>query len=191
MAKHKKRSYTKNERVFANRSIRAKQVRCIDHNDDNLGVISTYKAIEIAEGAGLDLVQISKQGDQIPTCKIVDYGKYKYELSKRKKEQSKKQRESAVKTKEVKFRPSTSSNDLRTKAKRASEFISEGHRVKVAIQFRGREMAHQEVARDRFEEFFEMLDGNISLLNEPRMDGRTMVALLAAVKSQKVVEKAS
>ncbi len=190
MAKQK-RSYKKNERVFINRNIKAREVRCIDHANENIGVISLYKAIDMAEKAGLDLIQISKQGEQVPICKIVDYGKYKYELSKRTKEQAKKQRESQVKTKEIKFRPTSGINDLRTKAKKASKFMSDGCRVKVAIQFRGREMAHQDVAEDRFLEFLSLLECSIDLLNEPKMTGRTMVALLAPSKKQKVVEIAS
>lgn len=145
----------------------------------------------MAEKVDMDLVQISKQGEQIPICKIIDYGKYKYELSKRTKEQAKKQRESQVKTKEIKFRPTSGTNDLRTKAKKASKFMNDGCRVKVAIQFRGREMAHQDVAQDRFLEFLELLDCNVDMLNEPTMNGRSMVALLAPSKKQKAVEIAS
>lgn len=185
MAKYKNR---KNNRVFVNKTIRAKKVRCINQDDKNLGVIATNEAIKIAKDVGLDLVQISNPKGNAPVCKILDYGKYKYELSKRRKEQAKKQRESVVKLKEIKFRPSTDAHDLQTKANKASKFIKDGCKVKIAIQFKGRELAHKDVAEDRFYEFFEMLDGEIDILNKPKMNGRTMVAILAAGKN---VDKAS
>lgn len=194
MAKNR-RSKNNNSRVYVNRDIRAREVRCINHNDENIGVISTYKAIKMAEDVGLDLVQISppsKDKEKIPICKIVDSGKYKYDLSKRNKDRAKKQRESAVKVKEIKFRPSTGSNDLRTKAKMASQFISEGCRVKVAIQFKGRELAHKQVAQDRLSEFFSMLEVDVQILNDPAMDGRHLVAMIAASKKKPVaVERAA
>jgi len=114
LAKNRRSNKNNNGRVYVNRDIRAREVRCIDHNDENVGVISTYKAIKMAEDAGLDLVQVSppsKDKDKIPICKIVDSGKFKFELSKRNKERAKKQRESHIKVKEIKFRPSTGTHD--------------------------------------------------------------------------------
>lgn len=174
----------KGNRIYINREIRANEVRCIDKNNQNIGVISINKAIRMAEEDGLDLVQISPSNDGIPTCRIVDYGKFKFELSKKQKEKSRKQRESAIKQKEIKFRPNTDINDLQTKARMASKFISEGCRVRVYIKFRGREIAHKCVAEDRFNEFIGCMDVGVSIINEPQMDGRAMVALLVAQKNQ-------
>jgi translation initiation factor IF-3 len=182
----------RNNRIYVNRDIRANQVRCLDQNNENIGIIPIGKAIKIAEEEGLDLVQVSPPNGGIPTCRITDYGKYKFELSKRQKERARKQRESAIKQKEIKFRPNTDTNDLQTKAKMASKFISEGCRVRVSIKFKGREMAHKFVAENRFNEFLECMDVDFSILNEPQMDGKAMVALLAAQKKQSSnIEKAS
>ena len=173
-------------RVFINKDIRAKEVRCIDHNNDNLGVIKTYKAIELAQAAGLDLVMISasKNRSQPPVCKILDSGKYKYEQSKKQKEIARKQRESAVKIKEIKFRPGTDVNDLKIKAKHAEKFLSEGCKIKVSIRFQGREMAHKNIAYDRIFEFVDMI-GNAQVLEDPTMNGRQMTCMLAAKKDSK------
>ena len=177
------RSNKKNNRVYVNRDIRAREVRCLK-GEENFGVIPIGKAIRMAEDDDLDLVQISPPHDGIPTCRITDYGKYKFELSKKTKERNKKQRESAIKQKEIKFRPNTDINDLQTKARMASKFISEGCRVRVSIKFKGREMSHKFIAEDRFQEFLECMDVAVSILNEPTMDGKSMVALLAAQKKQ-------
>lgn len=181
----KKRKFKKNrDRDFVNRRISAPKVLCIDHNNDNVGVIPTSEALSLAEQQGLDLVQVSppSKNNRFPTCKILDYGKYKYDQSKKLKSQAKKRRESAVKTKEVKFRPCTDVNDLTVKAKRAARFLSEGHRVKVVVNFKGRELAHKDVAFDKMQHFFELVD-EYELINEPSMDGRTMVALLGSKKN--------
>jgi len=182
----------KSNRIYVNRDIRANEVRCLDQNNENIGVISIGKAIRIAEEEGLDLVQISPPNGGVPTCRITDYGRYKFELSKKQKERARKQRESAIKQKEIKFRPNTDINDLQTKARMASKFISEGCRVRVSIKFKGREMAHKFIAEDRFNEFLECMDVDVSILNEPQIDGKAMVALLAAQKKQPSnIERAS
>ncbi len=181
----------KSNRVYVNRDIRASEVLCLDQNNENVGIISIGEAIRLAENEGLDLIQISSTGG-VPTCRITDYGKYKFELSKRNKERAKKQRESEKKKKEIKFRPNTDINDLQTKARTASKFITEGCRVRISIKFKGREMAHKYLAEDRFYEFLECMDVGVNILNEPQMDGKAMVALLAARKKQpEKVERAS
>lgn len=189
----KNNSSKKSNRIYVNRDIRAGEVRCLDRNNENIGVISIGEAIRIAEDDGLDLIQISPPNGGIPTCRITDYGKYKFELSKRQKERARKQRESSIKQKEIKFRPNTDINDLQTKARMASKFISEGCRVRVSIQFKGREIAHKYIAENRFNEFLECMDVGVSILNEPQMDGKAMVALLAAQKNQQPsnIERAS
>jgi len=178
------RSNKKNNRVYVNRDIRAREVRCLNKDNDNIGVVALDEAIKMAEKDNLDLIQLSSSNDGIPICKIVNYGKYKFELSKREKERNRKQRESIVKQKEIKFRPNTDINDLQTKARMASKFISEGCRVRVCIAFKGREMSYKFLAEDKFEEFLNCMDVAVNILNEPTMDGKTMVALLAAANKK-------
>ncbi len=148
------------DRVFINRSIKSPKVLCIGADNTNLGVIPLNQAISLASEAGMDLVQVAPpQRDNPPTCKILDYGKYKYELSKKKKASDKKQRETAIKVKEIKFHPTTDEHDLRTKARQAEEFIAEGHKIKVSVVFNkgGRQFSHKDVALDTFNKFIEFL----------------------------------
>ena len=181
MAKNK--HFRNNNRVYINDQIRATSVRCINKDNENIGVISLREAIRMAHNSGLDLIQISPSNDGIPICKITDYGKYKFELSKKQKERARKQRESIVKQKEIKFRPNTDINDLQIKARMASKFINDGCRVRVSIRFKGREMSHKYIAEDRFNEFLDYMDVGVNILNEPQIDGKVMVALLAAKKT--------
>lgn len=174
----KDRRFNKHKRntdfVPTNHQIRSPKVRCIDSEDNNLGVIDKLEAIRIAENAKLDLVQVAPGNrDNPPTCRILDSGKYKYEMSKRKKENAKKQRESAVKIKEVKFRPNTDQNDLKTKATKAQQFIEDGHRVKVSIFFRGREITHKDVGMETLNKFLQMVP-NMHLLGEPVQQGKIL-----------------
>lgn len=181
----------KTNRIFANRSIRASRVRCIDELGENRGVLNLNDAIKIAENAGLDLVQISyaKRGD-IPTCKVLDYGKYKYDLSKKEKEQNRKQRESAVKLKEITFRPCTDNNDLSIKARQAKKFLNNGDQVKLSVRFKKSELRHSHVGFDRMNELLEILnsEADIKYLSKPEMSGKLISAVIvldAAAKPQK------
>ena len=178
MSKNNRSKSKKNNRVYVNRDIRANKVRCLDKDNENIGIIPLGKAISLAEEDGLDLIQISPPHNGVPTCRITDYGKYKFDLSKKEKERAKKQRESIIKQKEIKFRPSTDANDLQTKAKMASKFIAEGCRVRVSIRFKGRELSHKFGAEERFNEFLDFMEVDVNLINEPKMDGKSMVALL-------------
>ena len=166
-------------------------MRCLDKNNENIGILSINDAIKKAESDGLDLIQISPPHDGIPTCRITDYGKYKFELSKKDKERAKRQRESVIKEKEIKFRPNTNINDLQTKARMASKFISEGCRVRISIKFKGREISHQYIAEDRFNEFLNCMSVGVNILSEPQVDGKSMVALLTASSKKQLVERAS
>ena len=152
------------DRLLTNHSIYGNKVLCIEHNNNNLGIISKQSALNLAQELNLDLVQIALGNNKIPTCKIIDAGKYKYELSKKKKENEKKQRESLVKFKEVKFRPTTDENDLKIKAKKTDEFLAENFKVKVGIDFKGRELSHQEVAMQTLQQF-------LSYCNLAEVDG--------------------
>ncbi len=125
-----------------NGSIRAPQVRCIDPNGEQLGVLDTREAISKAEDFGLDLVEVQPNVDP-PVCKILDYGKYKYEAQKRANEARKKQK--IIEVKEIKLRPNIDEHDYQVKMRNVVKFLSGGDKVKVTLRFRGREMAHQEL----------------------------------------------
>lgn len=161
----------KNDRVYINQSIRVPKVLCIGEQGDNLGVLDTFEALKIAQKEGLDLVQMSPPTrDRPPTCKIMDYDKYRFEMSKKQKEADKKQREQKVlsEPKEIKFRPTTDTNDLQIKAKKAEEFLSDGFKVKVSIVFKGRELSHKEVAYQTLNNFMAILP-NCQLQAQPYM----------------------
>ncbi len=169
MKQHKQRE---RNRFLVNRQIRAPQVICIDQDERNCGVIPIAAALNKASEAGLDLVMIAQSGPA-PTCKIVDFSRFKYEQSKKERLQRKHQRENTAKVKEIKFRPSTGENDLRIKAKQAQEFIDEGHKLKITMFFKGRELQHREVANETLQQFLQMLP-NVELTSEPIMTGKTL-----------------
>lgn len=172
------RKNNNSDRVFANNDIRAKEVRCIDHEGNNLGVIKTQDAIYKAKNIGLDLVLVSQGGkNQPPTCKFLDYGKYKYEMSKKRKELAKKQRESLIKIKEIKFRPCTDDSDLLIKAKKAQGFINEGHRLKVTVNFKGRESNYYQIAKNKLDYFISSLK-DIEMYEDPQMSSKQLVCVL-------------
>jgi translation initiation factor IF-3 len=162
--------------IRANFQIKAQQVRCITHTNENIGVVSFDYAMGLAREAELDLIQISYGQDGIPVCKITDYGKYKFELSKKQKETAKKQRESAIKIKEIKFHPNTSENDLKTKANKILDFINDGNKVKISIVFRGREMSHKEVGVEQLNKFLEFVPG-LQIVGDVQMNGKIMTVM--------------
>jgi translation initiation factor IF-3 len=162
------------ERLVVNYQIRAAKVLLIDQDNINIGLIPLSQALSLASERGLDLIQVSPPvKDKPPTCKLLDSGKYKYELSKKRKESDKKQREAIIKTKEIKFRPTTDLNDLKTKAKKAEEFIEEGCKVKVTISFKGREMSHQEVASQTLAMFMNLLP-DLQMLGRPSLERKDL-----------------
>jgi translation initiation factor IF-3 len=165
------------KRYVFGRFIREQQVYLIDHNNQNHGLTDTRVALNMAHDVGLELVMVSqgKQGKP-STCKILDFGKYKYDQEKRDKESKRKQRENAVKIKEVKFRPVTDDNDLQTKARQLQEFMDEGNRLKVTITFRGREMAHKDIGLETLKKFASMISARFD--GEPMMSGRNMNVML-------------
>lgn len=145
-------------------AIRAKSVLVIDgETNENLGVMATYEALRKASDRGLNLLQLSPaQGTKPPTCKIMDYGKYKYDESKRLKAQNKKQREALVEDRELTFRPDTAIHDLEVKAKKAIEFLDEGSRLKVTIKCRGREVTHPDVYSRTLNNFIRLIPNAIA-----------------------------
>jgi len=158
-----------------NEQIRDREVRVIGPNGEQLGIMSAKEAYFKAKDAGLDLVKIA------PTvCKIIDYGKYRYEQARKAKEAKKKQK--TIETKEIRLSPNIDTNDLNTKVNQAKKFLQKGAKVKVSLRFRGREMAHKDVGREILNAFFEELKDVASVDKPAKMEGRSMVMFLSATK---------
>lgn len=145
-----------NSNYAVNDQIRAKEVRLIADNGEQVGIISTLEARRRAHDAGLDLVAININNG-VPICKILDYGKFKYDQSRKDRENAKKNRESRVELKEIQLRPTTDSNDIAIKAKRAQGFLEDGNKVKVILKFKGREITHMDVGAQVMNTFLDAL----------------------------------
>ena len=162
-----------------NEQIRDREIRLIGEDGQQLGIMSSREAMKIAREAELDLVKIAPQAKP-PVCKIIDYGKYRYELARKEKEAKKKQK--TIEVKEVRLSPNIDSNDLNTKIASARKFIEKGNKVKVTLRFRGREMAHVQSSRHILDEFAKALE-DIALVDKPaKMEGRSMAMFLTAKK---------
>ena len=159
-----------------NEEIRVPQVRLIDQDGEMQGVLSTRDAILRAYAVGLDLLEISPTADP-PVCKILDFGKYKYEIQKKKNEARKKQK--VVEIKEIKVRPNIDENDYQVKLRAMKSFVEEGDKVKVTLRFRGREMAHQELGVKVLERIRGDMDYGTKVEQMPRMENRQMVMVLS------------
>ena len=158
-----------------NEQIRDREVRLIGTDGEQLGIMSAREAMKLAQEAELDLVKIAP-GAKPPVCKIIDYGKYKYEQTRKEKEAKKKQR--TVEIKEVRLSPNIDTNDLNTNMNNAKKFISKGNKVKVTLRFRGREMAHVQQSKHILDDFAQML-GDIAVIEKPaKMEGRSMSMVL-------------
>ncbi|SEQ39464.1 translation initiation factor IF-3 [Lachnospiraceae bacterium RM5] len=171
--------YTNISEVLINDQIRDKEVRLIGKNGEQLGIMSSREALKIAEEEDLDLVKVASNAKP-PVCKIIDYGKYKYEMVRREKEAKKKQKVIAVK--EVRLSPNIEANDLATKANMARKFLTKGDRVKVTLRFRGREMAHISSSKHILDDFAEMLSDVSVIDKEPKLEGRNMQMFLVEKK---------
>lgn len=168
----------KNIRI--NRSIRVKEVRLIDADGNQMGVISTTEAMNMAENSGLDLVEVAPTA-RPPVCKILDFGKYKYEQDKRLRESKKKQ--TLVKLKEIRMQPKIEKHDMEFKTKHIYDFLNEGFKVKVTIRFRGRELAHTERGRDvllRILDKLRSMEYEFNVDRPPQMEGRFMSMFLSS-----------
>ena len=159
-----------------NEEIRVPQVRLIDEDGEMLGVMSAREALHRAYAIGLDLLEISPNAEP-PVCKILDFGKFKYEQQKKKNEAKKKQK--VVEIKEVKVRPNIDENDYQVKTRAMKSFIDEGDKVKVSLRFRGREMAHQDIGVRVLERIRNELETDTKVEQMPRMENRQMVMVLA------------
>ncbi|WP_207207968.1 translation initiation factor IF-3 [Xylanivirga thermophila] len=164
-----------NKELLINEQIRDREVRVIDVNGEQLGVMPTKKALGIAEDKGLDLVKIAPQAKP-PVCKIMDYGKYRFDMLKKEKEARKKQK--VINVKEVRLSATIEEHDLAVKAKNADKFLKSGDKVKVSIRFRGREMAHTEVGYEVMERFNSMLSSEVNIDSKPKLEGRSMSMVL-------------
>lgn len=166
-----------NNKFTFGRLIRDIKVMCIDQNNNNLGLVDTSYALNLAREANLELVMVSQGKYGNPsTCKILDFSKFKYENNKKDKLAKKNQRKNEIKIKEVKFRPSTNENDLLNKANQLKDFISEGNKLKVTVIFRGRELCHRDLGIDTMKKFADMICANFE--GEPSMTGRNITAIL-------------
>jgi translation initiation factor IF-3 len=158
-----------------NEQIRDKEVRLIGEDGEQLGVMSAKDAMKLAKEAELDLVKIAPTAKP-PVCKIIDYGKYRYELARKEKDAKKKQKVTEVK--EIRLSPNIDENDLNTKANQARKFLSKGDKVKIALRFRGREMAHMGMNKQILDTFFEKLE-DIAVVEKPaKLEGRSMIMFL-------------
>ena len=158
-----------------NEQIRDREVRLIGPDGAQLGIVSAREAMAKAQEAGLDLVKIAPQAKP-PVCKIIDYGKYRYELSRKEKEAKKKQK--TIDIKEVRLSPNIDTNDLNTKMNNAKKFITKGNKVKVSLRFRGREMAHMQQSKHILDDFADMLK-DVAVVEKPaKLEGRSLSMVL-------------
>ena len=161
--------------LFINEQIRDKEIRLIGEDGQQLGIMSPRDAMKLAEEAGLDLVKIAPTAKP-PVCKIIDYGKYRYELARKEKEAKKKQK--VIEIKEVRLSPNIDTNDLNTKVSAARKFISKGDKVKVTLRFRGREMSHMANSKHILDDFAEKL-ADVATVDKPaKVEGRSLVMFL-------------
>ncbi|TFG84471.1 MAG: translation initiation factor IF-3 [Spirochaetales bacterium] len=171
-----------NKNLRTNDQIRVREVRLIDDEGEQKGVLPTAEAQRMARELGLDLVEIAPQSNP-PVCKILDYGKFKFEQEKKFKDNRKNQK--IVKIKEIRMQPKIDDHDLDFKSKHVREFLAEGNKVKVTIRFRGRELAHTEIGEDVLRSVLTRIDGLFNLERPPMMEGRFM-SMIVSPKSAPV-----
>lgn len=160
-----------------NEEIRDKEVRLIDSEGNQVGVVSRNKALDLAFDARLDLVKIAPNSKPA-VCRIMDYGKYRYDMMKKEREAKKKQQ--VINIKEIRLTPNIEEHDLNTKANQAKKFLGNGDRVKVSVRFRGREMGHTEMGRQVLDKFNELISEYGVVDKKPKMEGRSMIMFLSA-----------
>lgn len=165
--------------LMINEQIKDKEIRLIGEQGQQLGILSSQEALKMAEEAGLDLVKIAPKAKP-PVCKIIDYGKYKYELIRKAKEAKKKQK--SVELKEIRLSPNIEANDLNTKRNSARKFLEKGNKVKVTLRFRGREMAHMQQSRYLLDDFAKAMEDIAIIEKRPKTEGRTIFIVLTEKK---------
>ena len=164
---------------FINEQIRDKEVRVIGEDGEQLGIMSSRDAMKLAEEAGVDLVEIARTAKP-PVCRIVDYGKFRYEQTRKEKDAKKKQK--VMEVKEIRLSPNIDTNDLNTKTNAARKFLSKGDKVKVTLRFRGREMAHMASSKHILDDFAEVLADIAVIDKAPKVEGRSMTMFLTQKK---------
>ncbi len=162
--------------LMINEQIRDKEIRLIDENGEQLGIVSSRDAQKIADEKKLDLVKIAPTAKP-PVCRIMDYGKYKFDQAKKEKEARKKQK--TVDVKELRLSPSIDTHDVQVKVKKANEFLKDGDKVKVSIRFRGREIGHSKAGMAILEDFAKQTEEFGVIDKQPKMEGRSLVMFLA------------
>ena len=162
-----------------NDRIRAQEIRLIGAEGENIGLVTPGRAMQLAEDAGLDLVEISPNATP-PVCKIMDFGKFKYESQKKEAEAKKKQK--IIEIKEIKFRPGTDVHDYEVKMRSVTKFLEGGDKVKVTLRFRGREMAHMELGRELLERVAKDVEEIGKIESMPKVEGRQMVMMVSPAK---------
>ena len=165
-----------NKGLRINEQIRVREVRLIDDKGDQKGIVPTIEALKMAREQELDLVEVAPQANP-PVCKILDYGKYRFEQEKKLRDSRKNQKQ--LKLKEIRMQPKIGSGDLDFKSKHVQEFLNEGNKVKVTIRFRGRELAHTELGYDVLKEVLKRLDDEYVIEKQPAMEGRFMSMTLS------------
>ncbi len=169
---------SKEKELNINERIRAPQIRLIGADDEQMGIVSVRDALQYAREKGLDLIEIAPHADP-PVCRVMDYGKFKYDQGKRKKEAAKKQKQVEIKT--IKFRPHIEEHDFDVKVNAAKKFLGQGNKVKVSLMFRGREATHPEIAVAQLEKLSRIIveSGSGKLEKAPSMEGKFMNMILA------------
>jgi translation initiation factor IF-3 len=178
---------SRNDKVRVNHRIRAREVRVIDDEGEQLGVMPPEEALRVAEERGLDLVEVAPNGTP-PVCRIMDYGKYLYQM-KRKAHEARKHQKS-VTVKEVKFRPNTDEHDYEFKKNHIIRFLKQGDKVKANVWFRGREIVHKEIGRALIQRLIEELEDVGIVENRPKMEGNNLVAIFSPQKDAGKAQKA-
>lgn len=159
-----------------NERIRAREIRLIDENGEMMGVMPPIRALDIARDRNLDLVEVAANSNP-PVCKLMDYGRYKYEQAKKENEARKNQK--TITLKEIRLRPRTDDHDVEVKTRKIQEFLAEGDKVRVSVQFRGAEMRHPDLGRKLLDEIAEVLKGSVTIERSPVMEGRMMSMIVS------------
>ncbi len=175
------RSPTISKNLRVNERIRVPEVRVIDENGEQAGVLKTRDALALARQRNLDLVEVAPNALP-PVCRLLDYGKYRYEQTKKERDARKTQK--VISIKEVRLRPKIDDHDLETKGKQAKGFLEEGHKVKMTVLFRGRELAHTDIGRDLLNQMSDLLKDAAIIEQPPRMEGKNMTMLLSKMAAK-------
>lgn len=176
-----RQAITRPTQTRVNDRIRIREVRLIDDEGTQLGIIQTRDALEMARQRGLDLVEVAPNA-MPPVCRLMDYGKFKYEQSRKERDSRKNQH--VVELKEVRIRPKIDDHDLETKGRQAAKFLDAGDKVKLTVLFRGREMAHPDIGRGLLDQLIEQLRPHGTLEQPPRMEGRAMTSFMNPLKQK-------